>query len=87
MLVFLSGLQEIETVAEAVREYALQNQRWIVLPLHSALSIAEQDKVFDYPPDGIRSMFGMVGTMFCFDQSAPTLYTHNSVKTKWTFTL
>jgi len=54
VLVFLSGLQEIETVAEAVREYALQNQRWIVLPLHSALSIAEQDKVFDYPPEGVR---------------------------------
>ena len=41
-------------LAFKAREYAQQNQRWIVLPLHSTLSIAEQDKVFDYPPEGVR---------------------------------
>lgn len=51
---FLSGMNEISAVEEATKEYAAQNQRWIVLPLHSTLSLAEQDKVFDYPPDGVR---------------------------------
>lgn len=54
LLMFLSGMNEITAVEEVVREYAQQNQRWIVLPLHSTLSIAEQDKVFDYPPEGVR---------------------------------
>ncbi|XP_009579456.1 PREDICTED: probable ATP-dependent RNA helicase DHX34, partial [Fulmarus glacialis] len=34
--------------------YAVRTQRWIVLPLHSTLSVAEQDKVFDVPPPGVR---------------------------------
>lgn len=54
LLIFLSGLNEITSVEEVAREYALQNQRWIVLPLHSSLSVAEQDQVFDYPPEGVR---------------------------------
>ena len=41
-------------VADACRQYAEINNKWIVLPLHSTLSLAEQEKVFDYPPDGIR---------------------------------
>lgn len=45
LLVFLSGMGEIETVAMVAREYAEKTQRWIVLMLHSTLSIAEQDKV------------------------------------------
>ena len=28
--------------------------RWIILQLHSALSVEEQDKVFDIAPDGVR---------------------------------
>ena len=54
LLVFLSGLNEITAVEEAAREYAQQNKRWIILPLHSTLSVADQDKVFDYPPEGVR---------------------------------
>ena len=54
LLIFLSGMNEIATIEEVAKEYAQQNQRWIVLPLHSTLSIAEQDKVFDYPPEGVR---------------------------------
>ena len=42
---FLSGMTEIMTIVEACQEYAKRNNRWIILPLHSALSVAEQDKV------------------------------------------
>ena len=45
LLVFLSGMAEIETVAEAARIYAQQTQRWIVLVLHSTLPLHQQDKV------------------------------------------
>jgi len=41
-------------VADACKQYAEINNKWIILPLHSTLSLAEQEKVFDYPPDGIR---------------------------------
>lgn len=54
VLVFLSGFMEIETVGEVLKTYAEQNKKWIVLYLHSSLSIAEQGKVFDIAPDGIR---------------------------------
>lgn len=45
LLVFLSGMAEISTVLEAAQTYASHTQRWVVLPLHSALSVADQDKV------------------------------------------
>lgn len=45
MLIFLSGMAEIQTVMEAAQKYGQETQRWIVLPLHSALSLEEQDKV------------------------------------------
>jgi len=45
MLIFLSGMAEIQGVMEAAQVYAQETQRWIVLPLHSALSLEEQDKV------------------------------------------
>jgi HrpA-like RNA helicase len=54
LLVFLSGLNEIQSVVDAAKEYAEKNQNWIVLPLHSSLSMQDQDKVFDYAPDGMR---------------------------------
>ncbi|EMP28246.1 Putative ATP-dependent RNA helicase DHX34 [Chelonia mydas] len=54
LLVFLSGVAEISAVLEAAQAYATHTQRWVVLPLHSTLSIAEQDKVFDMPPPGVR---------------------------------
>ncbi|XP_075692158.1 putative ATP-dependent RNA helicase DHX34 isoform X2 [Rhinoderma darwinii] len=54
LLIFLSGVTEISSVQEAVQVYATHTQRWIVLPLHSTLSIAEQDKVFDLAPPGVR---------------------------------
>ncbi len=51
---FLSGMNEIAIVMEAAKEYAMQTRAWVVLPLHSALSIEEQDRVFDVAPNGVR---------------------------------
>lgn len=48
MLIFLSGMAEIQGVMEAAQAYGQENQRWIVLPLHSALSLEEQDKVCSF---------------------------------------
>lgn len=45
LLIFLSGMSEITAVAEAAKEYSKKDNNWIVLPLHSTLSIADQDKV------------------------------------------
>lgn len=50
----MSGLNEITTIVEAAKEYASTKNTWIILPLHSSLSIADQDKVFDYAPEGMR---------------------------------
>ena len=69
LLIFLSGLNEITTVADVAREYAQENQRWIVLPLHSSMSIAEQDKVFDYPPEGVRKC--IISTNVSFPSFCP----------------
>ncbi|KAG7163889.1 probable ATP-dependent RNA helicase DHX34 [Homarus americanus] len=54
LLIFLSGMSEISTIVEAAKVYAQQTNRWIILPLHSTLSVSEQEKVFDVPPEGIR---------------------------------
>lgn len=45
LLIFMSGMSEIQIVVEAAKAYAEKEKRWVVLPLHSALSITEQDKV------------------------------------------
>ncbi|XP_063433122.1 probable ATP-dependent RNA helicase DHX34 isoform X3 [Mytilus trossulus] len=54
LLIFLSGMSEIMSVVEAAKIYATNTKRWIILPLHSALSVDEQDKVFDISPEGVR---------------------------------
>lgn len=54
LLIFMSGLNEIQSVVDAAKEYNQKNQNWIILPLHSSLSMADQDKVFDYAPEGMR---------------------------------
>lgn len=54
LLIFLSGMTDIQTIYDAAKEYANETKRWIILPLHSTLSIEEQDKVFDIPPEGVR---------------------------------
>lgn len=42
---FLSGISEITSVVSAAQEYNAKSQGWIILPLHSTLSLEEQDKV------------------------------------------
>lgn len=54
VLIFVSGVNEIDVVCDAVQEYAKEQTHWLLLPLHSGLALAEQDKVFDYAPDGMR---------------------------------
>uniref|UniRef100_A0A1I8EDV1 Uncharacterized protein n=1 Tax=Wuchereria bancrofti TaxID=6293 RepID=A0A1I8EDV1_WUCBA len=54
VLIFLNGVSEISTVAEALKIYAETSKKWIILTLHSTLSTEEQDKVFDIAPLGIR---------------------------------
>ncbi|XP_068622478.1 probable ATP-dependent RNA helicase DHX34 [Battus philenor] len=54
LLIFMSGVQEITSICDAAQQYADKTKKWIVLPLHSGLSLIEQDKVFDYPPEGVR---------------------------------
>lgn len=45
VLIFVSGVNEITTACDAIKEYAEQQPHWILLPLHSSLSLVEQDKV------------------------------------------
>ncbi|CAB3244042.1 unnamed protein product [Arctia plantaginis] len=54
LLIFLSGVQEITAICDAAQQYAEKSKNWIALPLHSGLSLADQDRVFDYPPEGVR---------------------------------
>jgi HrpA-like RNA helicase len=54
MLIFLSGMSDIQTVHDVTKQYALETKRWIILPLHSTLSIDDQERVFDVPPEGVR---------------------------------
>lgn len=49
LLVFVSGMKEISMLLEKAKEYAQLTRRWIILPLHSALSIEEQDRVIPAP--------------------------------------
>lgn len=49
-LIFVSGMKEISLLLEKAKEYAQLTRRWIILPLHSALSIEEQDRVILAPP-------------------------------------
>lgn len=54
VLIFMSGINEITAVVDAAKEYAEKNGNWIILPLHSSLSLEDQDKVFSYAPEGVR---------------------------------
>ena len=53
LLIFMSGMAEIESVVEAANEYATKTQKWIILPLHSSLAIEDQDKVRSLLPCSI----------------------------------
>ena len=49
-------MAEISQLANALKEYAEASQRWIILMLHSTLSVKEQNKVFDISPTGVRKV-------------------------------
>ena len=67
-----------------MKQYAEINNKWIVLTLHSTLSLAEQEKVFDYPPDGIRhnGHIPQTGSYFIFFQSSPG-FIESRIVVKW----
>lgn len=54
LLIFLNGISEMSILAESLKEYAEFSKRWIILMLHSTLSVEEQNKVFDVAPSGSR---------------------------------
>ncbi|KAI3661037.1 hypothetical protein MP638_004072 [Amoeboaphelidium occidentale] len=54
LLIFLSGMQEITQLADEIEKYNREVRSWIVLKLHSTLSIQKQDLVFNYAPAGFR---------------------------------
>ncbi|XP_022919637.2 probable ATP-dependent RNA helicase DHX34 [Onthophagus taurus] len=55
LLIFLNGFSEINTLHDVITEYSShKDNNWIVLMLHSTLSLEQQDRVFDYPQDGVR---------------------------------
>uniref|UniRef100_A0A8D9DVY2 Probable ATP-dependent RNA helicase DHX34 n=1 Tax=Cacopsylla melanoneura TaxID=428564 RepID=A0A8D9DVY2_9HEMI len=56
VLVFMSGISEISSVVRAAQEYNEKVGGWIILSLHSTLSLEEQDKVFHYAPEGHRKL-------------------------------
>ncbi|KAI8642814.1 P-loop containing nucleoside triphosphate hydrolase protein [Parasitella parasitica] len=54
LLIFMSGINEIATLAEELNTYAQKTKKWVVLMLHSSLTVEDQEKVFDSPSEGIR---------------------------------
>ncbi|CAO3703181.1 unnamed protein product [Rhizopus stolonifer] len=54
LLIFMSGINEISNLAEALTEHTQESKNWIILMLHSSLSIEDQEKVFDSAPEGVR---------------------------------
>ncbi|KAI9025180.1 P-loop containing nucleoside triphosphate hydrolase protein [Phycomyces nitens] len=54
LLIFMSGINEISSLSEELKEYAQHTKKWIILMLHSSLAVDDQEKVFDIAPEGIR---------------------------------
>lgn len=50
MLIFLNGYSEISQLCDALTEYGQIKQNWFILPLHSSLSLEDQDKVRRHLP-------------------------------------
>jgi len=57
ILVFLPGMAEITTaIDELKKKEHFQSDQVVIYPLHSSLSTAEQTRVFEVPPKGIRKI-------------------------------
>lgn len=44
VLMFMPGVGEINDVVARLSEYAMHTRKWVILPLHSHLSVEDQDK-------------------------------------------
>lgn len=58
-MIFLPGLAEIQTVYDALadsHEFSPRSGKYVLVPLHSTLTSAEQALVFDRPPPGKRKI-------------------------------
>jgi HrpA-like RNA helicase len=58
VLIFLPGLGEIRVLLERLSgsRYFGSGRNSLILPLHSALSSAEQQRIFERPPRGVRKI-------------------------------
>lgn len=56
ILCFLPGWQDISQVLRKLSEDARLNSRLCILPLHSRLSLDDQELIFNKPPDGKRKV-------------------------------
>ncbi|XP_034239304.1 probable ATP-dependent RNA helicase spindle-E [Thrips palmi] len=58
VLVFLPGIHEIETMHDRLHQEAIKNDKflWHLIPLHSSITKAEQQKVFREPKAGHRKV-------------------------------
>jgi len=57
ILVFMPGMMEItNTIDELRKKEVFQGDKVWIFPLHSMLSSAEQSKVFEVPPEGVRKI-------------------------------
>jgi HrpA-like RNA helicase len=88
--IFVSGMSDIMCLAEEMRGYAATTRRWIILPLHSALSVEDQEKVFDPVEEGVRkciistniaeTAITINGIRFVIDSGTPA-HTHTHHRT------
>ena len=57
ILVFLPGIAEITNAINELKKLQhFQSDQVVIFPLHSSLSTAEQTRVFDIPPQGVRKI-------------------------------
>ena len=57
ILVFLPGLTEIAAaIDELKKKKHFQSDQVVIYPLHSSLSTADQTRVFEIPPQGVRKI-------------------------------